>query len=805
MHNPYLSAKKLYSILLSLLLIQFVDGQTRVTTGSADLSTAKWIAGQKPVSLPDSLLYLDHPAPLFKKDFVLQEGVREARLTIAAAGYFRVRVNGMAMEDNLLEPAWTNFSKRIYSSTFDVTHLLRKGNNRIAVELGNGFYNLLPLRMWGSRNLREPLPTGEPRFIAALEMITGKGEENRMLTDESWLTAPGPLLRNSVYLGVSYDASLNPEGWDQPEAASGQWEPAKLVESPGGILQPGDFPAIGITEKIRPVSITCKEKRCIVDFGQNVTGTLGIRLHGKPGGKVVFRYGERLFQDGTLNPMTTVAGQIKKKGRGGPGSPDIAWQEDQFRFGRDERAYFQPNFTFHTFRYLEITGLDYTPAADEMEALVFHSKVENGNYFRCSEQLINEIQTVCRRTFLNNLQSVQSDCPAREKFGYGGDLNATADAFCYNFDMHGFYKKTIYDWVDAMQDSIFIDTAPFVGIKYCGISWESAFLITQDKLLQYYGDTGLVKKLYPKDLEWMQKVKKLHPEGLVHKGLSDHESMVKVPVELIGSCHYLECAEVMQRFATICGDKRHALQFSELANRLRGLVREKFWDQPVPDPINRQTLFATLLVHGIVPKHGIPAAIDSLRSALNHEPAGHFTTGIFGTKYILEALSRAGLADEVYRIVKDSRYPGWGHMVDRGATTLWETWKESEDTYSNCHPMFGSVSEWFFRWLAGIRPMEAGDGFRKFWVDPCFPEKLQGVQAQVEASGGKIVVKWERGKDGHLLLDLTVPSGSIAVVPAMVPGGATWKVTMASDGKRLDHPMKQRAWELPAGTYRLQQ
>jgi len=191
----------------------------------------------------------------------------------------------------------------------------------------------------------------------------------------------------------------------------------------------------------------------------------------------------------------------------------------------------------------------------------------------------------------------------REKFGYGGDLNATSEAFIYNFDMQEFYRKTIYDWVDAINDTGFVDTAPYVGIKYCGLSWESAFLITQYNLFLYYNDTTIIRELYDLDLKWMKKTKRLHPDGIVETGLSDHESLKPVPVQLTGTAHYLQCARIMKTFASFMGDIEHEKEFGKLAENLVAKIYNNFWKVPVTNPINKRTLFATLLYHYIIPEH----------------------------------------------------------------------------------------------------------------------------------------------------------------------------------------------------------
>lgn len=771
-----------FLILPVLLLLICLQGRTALaqnpeSAGNHALAGAKWIGEPEKIWADDSKMFGDHPASLFRKEFTATGKVRKAILSITAAGYYLASLNGMALENDLLEPAWTNYSKRIYYSDYDVTSRIKPGLNVVGTTLGNGFYNLLPLRMWGSRNLRDHLPCGQPQFIAKLTIQYADGTAGVVVTGPDWKTAPGPVISNSVYLGEVYDGGKEIPGWDLPGFRDSDWNPAPLRNGPGGLLQPSFFPKVIVSGTLKPAEVRLAGKATIVDMGVNITGVYRIKMRGNPGDTIVFRFGERLFEDGSLNPMTTVAGQIKKKGRGGPGAPDIAWQTDSYIFGSKKEITYQPNFTFHTYRYMEISGLKYLPVKDDITGIELHTGVDKPNSFTCSSGLLNNIQKACIQTFLNNLVSVQSDCAAREKFGYGGDLNATSEAYILNFGMQSFYRKTIYDWVDAMQDSIFVDTAPFVGIKYCGISWESAFLTTQYQLFRYYGDTAIVNELYQKDLDWMKKVHKLHPEGLISKGLSDHESLEKVPVQLIGTSHYLDCARIMRKFAEFKGDAANAAHFGQLEESLTRMLLENFWLQPVPDPINRQTLFATLIYYNVIPPKEMHIAADSLLKAVNKATSGHFTTGIFGTKYILEALSMTGHTGEVFNIVNSTAYPGWGHMIDRGATTIWETWKESDDTFSNCHPMFGSVSEWYYRWLAGIRPLEGEYGFGKFLLAPTFVKGLDFVKAVYHAPSGDIKVGWKKTQDNKVELKVSVPPGTSALFSPSGLLKKSWNVT----------------------------
>ena len=515
---------------------------------------AYWI--EDGIALPesDSIFYLEHPSPLFRKEFKTDKAIKSVLLSITSAGYFKVSINGNGIKENVLDPAWTDFSKRIYYSEYDVTSLIQDGDNCLGVSLGNGFYNPLPMRKWGRRNLREDIAVGKPVFIAKLHISYKNGSSEEIVTDNSWKFALGPIIKNSVYIGVVYNANNAIDGWDKPGFDDKEWEAATIGNPPGGKIEKVFFPPVRITQELIPVDISSPEKGVwMVDLGINFTGTYKIKLSGAEGDTIIFKFGERIYEDGTVNPMTTVAGQIKRKGVGGSGAPDIAWQTDNYIIGNKKRQWFSPDFTYHTYRYMEIRGLKEKPKIDDIRGLFMHTNVTNENSFSSSSQLLNSIQDASERTFLSNLVSVQSDCPAREKFGYGGDLNATSEAFIYNFDMQSFYRKTIYDWVDAMKDSSFVDTAPFVGIEYCGISWESAYLTTQYYLYLYYNDTEIINEFYALNNKWMDKVAMIHPEGIIDEGLSDHESLEPVPVKLTGTSHYLQCARIMKIFAGVMG------------------------------------------------------------------------------------------------------------------------------------------------------------------------------------------------------------------------------------------------------------
>jgi alpha-L-rhamnosidase len=255
-------------------------------------------------------------------------------------------------------------------------------------------------------------------------------------------------------------------------------------------------------------------------------------------------------------------------------------------------------------------------------------------------------------------------------------------------------------------------------------------------------------------------------------------------VQLTGTAHYLQCARIMQTFASVMGDSANEQKYADLAEKLKNMIRTEFWDKPVTGRINRQTLFSTLLYHGIIPSGDLDAAKDSLLKAVQSGPSGHFNTGIFGTKYVLETLSENISPNTVFNIVNSTTFPGWGFMIDRGATTIWETWKESDNTYSNCHPMFGSVTEWFYRWLAGIRPDPVNPGFKKFILGPSIPEGLEFINCTYYSPFGEIISNWKKVQPGAIQYEITIPAKSSAIV--ILPYSQSQELTIKSNDKNFN-------------------
>ena len=739
----------------------------------------RWIYSGRPLPKDDKDFYGDAPAPLFRKAFRLTGPVERARLYISGLGYYQASINGTVVGDRRLDPIWTRYDRRVFYSTYDVTQHLAEGTNCLGVTLGNGWYNPLPLRMWGRKNLREHLPVGRPRFIAQLDIEYRDGFHASVVSDTTWKWAPGPILRNSIFLGEKYDARREIPDWDRAAFDDGAWASAEAASEPGGILEAEPLPPIRITKRIEPERVAEPEPGVyIVDMGQNFGGWAQFRFDEPAGTKIVIRYGELLHPDGTLNPMTSVCGQIKGEPTppDHPGPPGIAWQTDMYIAKGSGPETYTPRFTFHAFRYVEITGLSEPPALGSVEGLRLNCDVEAVGSFECSNDLFNRIQKMCEWTFLSNVFGVQSDCPHRERFGYGGDLVTTSDAFMLNYNMAGFYAKVARDWHDsALENGMLTDTAPYVGIQYCGVGWAMAHPLLQAQLYRYYGDRRIVEEQYATSKRWLDLVQSQTEDFILRRGLHDHECLEGEETPPMVTPLYCESARLLSRLASILGKSEKADEYERLAERIRAAYTNAFLSVGtgvVASGVQGAQAFALAL--DMLPQDERMAALNHLVKDIEEQHDGHLTTGIFGTKFMLDVLSRDGQVDTAYRVVNQRDFPSWGNMLAQGATTLWEHWKFSDNTFSHNHPMFGSVSQWFYNWLGGIEPAPDAVGFDRILLHPRFVNELEWVHCRVNTVRGPVVSNWRR-TGGHIALTVELPVSSTAEVS--LPAGSVNAVT----------------------------
>lgn len=729
---------------------------------------ASWIGDGSMQFRNEEDFYKDDPMPIFKRSFQAKKRIASARLYIAGLGYYEAYLNGKKIGDHVLDPGFTAYRKEVLYSSYDVTALLRSGSNFIGIMLGNGWYNPLPIKLFGRFNLRNVQLTGRPCLKAQMLIRYGDGSQEEILTDENWLTAPGPVIRNNVYLGEYYDARLETASFFNNDIKG--WKNALLADGPSGILASQLQPPIRITTVVKPIRIfEVGKDTFIVDMGQNFAGVARLKVQAPVGTEIHLRYGEDTLAGKRLNYLTTVAGQIKEIFRlnGGPGAPKTAWQEDRYITKGKGTEIWSPRFTFHGFRYVEITGWPGKPTLNDIEGLRMNSDLQQNGTFSCSNEMFNQLHNVIQWTFLSNVFSVQSDCPGREKMGYGGDMVATAGSYIYNYDMANFYRKTIQDFANDQQpDGGITEIAPHTGIAdrgYGGASgplgWQLAFSFLQKQLYDFYGDTLVIRQHYDAFKKQMEFLEQKAVNGLFHWDISDHEALDPKPEALTAAVFYYHHALLAKEFASILKQQQDSIKYARLTASIKNAIVRKYL-VPGTGKFDNATQSAQLFVlwHRLSPEaeKSLQVLIDEFARHKNH-----LSTGIFSTQMLFDFLRLADKNELAYTIANQRDYPGWGHMLNEGATTLWETWQYPDNAPSQNHPMFGSIAEWFYRSLLGINA--AAPGFERIMIKPQPAGDLRWAKGSYRSIRGLITSDWKKTEE-QFDLTVSIPPNTTAEV-----------------------------------------
>lgn len=728
---------------------------------AAMFSAASWITGayEPPEEGDYAAFFAEAPAPVLRCEFQFAGDVDSAVWRIAAAGLVDAYINGRRVTPTA-HPAWTDYDCRVLSCDYEVAKFIENGVNVLELHLGNGWYNLLPMKMWGRFNLRQTLPQGTPCVNASL-VVSGKdGTKKEIVTGDGWLASEGPVLKNNIYLGERFDARRGFSNWTR----------ARVIEGPKGKVENADdMPRTVIYKRWKAKKVTALARgRYVVDFGENFAGNLRLIVrNAKAGNEVCIRYGELLNEDGSVNVLTTVAGQQKSAEISPPG---IACQSDTLICRNAAVLVYEPRFTFHTFRYAEISGLDSAPAVEDVEALAYSADVQDVSGFKCSDVRLERIREMCRRTFRANLQGVQSDCPARERFGYGGDLAVTAESFILNYDMRGFYRKVLKDRCDsaAKNGGIPTTTSPSafprsMSAKSVRMGWAVDIPIVVDLLVRYYGDTQVVLAVYPTLKRFLEICEKEFSPEDTPKCIGDHEAIDKADQQTTAICHYHQILKLSAKFARRLGLEHDAARYEATALRLESIFAERARYVPARGFVGngRQGEEAFAIYHRMLPSADLDAAYKLLRyDVVAHDNA--LSTGIFGTQYLLDILTARGDAELAGMVVLHEGFPGWLNMLDHGATTLWESWIGSDGIYSHCHPMFGSVAGWMMKAIIGIQVCEDSVGCDRIRIKPSAVSGVTSASGWIDTPKGRVSVSW-KVVDGKMSVERSVPAGVTVV------------------------------------------
>jgi alpha-L-rhamnosidase len=738
---------------------------------------AQWISDPNPLPVNEEDFYKENPAPLIRKEIELQKEVSSARLYISGLGYYEARLNGGKIGDAMLDPGWTQYRKQVLYSTYDVSHLLQRGKNALGIILGNGWYNPLPLNIFGF-NLRKTLTIGKPCVKAQLRIVFKDGSQKIIISDSTWKTCDGPILKNNVYLGEMYDARKEHKNWDKPGFSDKQWKSCIVIAGPTGQLSAQVQPPIRVTRFLKAKNIhEIKPGTFIIDFGQNFAGTVKLRVKGPAGTVVKIRCGEDVHTDGSLNYFTNLVAQLKDIWNANPGKgaprPPVSTITYVLK-GNGEEVY-SPRFTFHSFRYIELTGFPGKPDVKTVEGLRMNSDLKENGSFECSNEMFNKVQEMVKWTFLSNVFSIQSDCPGREKFGYGADIVTTAEAFCYNYDMSNFYRKVMQDFVnDVRPNGGMPEIAPSIGIANESMGggtgspgWQLAFPFGLKLLYDYYGDIQIVEKNYEilkKQIEFMHSAT---PNNIVERDISDHESIDPKPVSLSATAFYYHHVKILAQFAHLLNRTDDAEKYDKLVDEIKDAFLNKFLKKGTGSfDSGTQAAQVIPLYYDLVPESEKNAAMNNLLQEIYIKHKGHLSTGIFGTKFLFEFFRRENRNDVSYSIVNQRDFPGYANMLAHGATTLYESWKYPDTVNSQNHPMFGSVSEWFYKSILGINA--TSPGFAKFEIKPQPAGDLTWAKGYYNAVVGKIKCDWKIvGTNFYLNVTVPVNTNATLYIPSL--------------------------------------
>ncbi len=745
------------------------------------------------------------PAPLFRRDFRVEGKVVRARAYVCGLGYNEFYLNGKKIGDHVLDPAQTDYQKRAFYVVHDVTDALKQGDNTAGIWLGDGWFDQSVV--WGGFSY------GQPCTIAQIEITYEDGVTQRVVTDGRWRVGQGPVRGNNIYAGETYNARLVTPGWASPGFEAEGWRVAAVRPSPTETLQAQLLPPIKRIKEIRPVAITNPASGVyIVDMGQNFAGWAKLRIRGERGERIRMRFAEALTPDGLLDPRSTGIYATK------------VVQTDTYYCKGGGMETWEPRFTYHGFRYVELTGCSRTPDLRTLTGVVVHTAVTPVGRFTCSDPLLNRIHETALWTECSNLHGIPTDCPHRERCGWLGDAHVSAEMTIFNFAMARFWTKYMRDVETSLIDGV---TPTYVapGKRTCGAAshdWATALYQVPWYLYVYYGDRAALEEHYASGARWLEEIRtKQLDDHLILQGRDWHVGLgdwcppggnrnMQAPVPLTSTVYVYYDHMLMAQMARILGKPDDARFYEDFAARQREQFNAAFYDA-ANHTYGSQTANALALYVGLVPDGDAAKVAESLAYDVRVTAQGHHTTGIMGSRYLFGELSRYGHGDEALGILQQRDYPSIGWLFELGATTLWESWGRGVEPggemprYSLNHPMQGGFDAWFYDGICGIRPDPEQPGFKHFFVEPRLVGDLQSAKAEFDSSHGLIRSSWKRSTDKGYC-DITVPANTTATL--LLPCRDLEKVRVNGQAPARARGVKEVTAEggllVGAGRYRVQ-
>jgi alpha-L-rhamnosidase len=732
-----------------------------------------------------------------RKSFPLQKHISHAVLYATALGLYEIHLNGKRVGDHVLAPDWTDYRKRVRYQAYDVTPLLKRGNNAMAALLANGWYS------GHIGNGANQFFGATPALLAQLEVTYTDGSTERIATDASWKSHASPILDSDFMMGEDYDARLEMKGWDEPELEESAWQAVNLRNDPALALESQVMEPVHEICQLKPMTLAePKPGSWVFDLGQNMVGVVRLKVSASAGTKITLRHAEMLNPNGTI---------YTKNLRGAP-------SVDHYICKGGGAEIWQPRFTFHGFRYVEITGLPGKPKPDVVTGIVISSDTPQAGEFACSDPRINQLQSNIQWGRRGNYISIPTDCPQRdERLGWMGDAQVFIRTATYNADVAAFFSKWLVDVDDGQTpEGSFGDVNPNTMGANGVPAWCDAGVICPWTIYQVYGDKRILEQHLPAMTRWVEYLR-AHSHDLIRdkdRG-NDYGDWLSIgadtPKDLIGTAFFAYSTHLLAKSCDALGRTDEAGKYTQLFEDIKAAFNQRYVAADGRIGGNTQCAYAMALKFELLPDDLRPKAAQYLAEDIDAK-GGHLSTGFVGVSYLLPVLTQCGKIDTAYRLLLQDSFPSWLFSVKHGATTIWERWdgwtpeKGFQDPGMNSfnHYSLGSCGEYLFGGVGGIRP--ASPGYKTILIDPVIHPGLTWARAHYDSIQGRIATAWKlEGK--RLALEVTVPANTTATV--CVP--ATDKASVTESGRSIQDAagvkyLRQEdgkaVFEVGSGTYK---
>lgn len=701
---------------------------------------------------------------LLRKTFELGKAVKSARLRMTAMGAYRAYINGEPVSKaTLLDPGFTDFNKRVLYQTYDVTALLRRGNNAVGVMLAPGWHGS-PLLWSGIRFFRGP-----DMLLGQLDVTFADGSTATVGTDGSWQADAAPVKSSEIYGGESYDARSLHGNWTTVQASGGNWTPAQVsTEAVKAALTAQPDLSVHQTEVVKPAKLDPANSAhpAVFDMGQNMVGNVVLHVHGKPGETIKLRYAERLNPDGSIYTENLRNATVT----------------DYYTLRGGAEETYEPMFTFHGFRYVEVSGGSAPVTMATVEGHVYNSLPETPSIrFTSSSELLNAMGKLGFWGQRGNFVSIPTDCPQRdERMGWMGDAGVFWRTGTYNFDIASFTHKFMMDIDDAQEmNGAFTDISPNLLTREEGApGWADAGVLVPYAAWLQYGDTALLERSWPQMNRFMDFIHETNPDWLRKKKLGANYADwlapdQHTPKDLIATAYWAIIARDMQEMATALGKPEDAAKYKAVYEHVADAYRKAYVHADGTVQGNTQTGYVVTLYAGIAPE-AMRTKMTGLLVKDIEAHQNHLTTGFLGTPFLMFVLDENGRSDVAYKLLLQDTYPSWGYMVRKGATTWWERWNgDTGDPSMNSynHYAFGSVMAWVFRRVAGIDTDAAGAGYHHLTIRPQWDASLPKMHTEYDSAYGTVMTDYDRATGAF---QVKLPANARATV--VMPGGKTEEI-----------------------------